>query len=41
MIELVFRAGCAAAVGSICALALRRYVPELALVLGVSAVCRN
>ena len=35
MIELVFRAGCAAAVGSICALALRRYVPELALVLGV------
>ena len=33
--ELVFRAGCAAAVGSICALALRRYVPELALVLGV------
>lgn len=36
MMELVFRAGCAAAVGSVCALALRRYVPELALVLGVA-----
>lgn len=35
MIDLVLRAGCAAAVGSVCALALRRYVPELSLVLGV------
>lgn len=35
MMELIFRAGCTAAVGSVCALALRRYVPELSLVLGV------
>ena len=35
MTELVLRAGCAAVAGSLCALALRRYVPELSLVLGI------
>ena len=35
MMDLVLRAGCAAVAGSLCALALRRYVPELSLVLGV------
>ena len=35
MIDLVARAGCVAVVGGICALALRRYVPELSLVLGL------
>lgn len=35
MIALVLRAGCVAVTGSICALTLRRYVPELALVLGL------
>lgn len=35
MMELMLRAGCTAVAGSLCALALRRYVPELSLVLGV------
>lgn len=35
MIGLVAKAGCVAVVGSVCALALRRYVPELSLVLGI------
>lgn len=35
MMELMLRAGCAAMAGSLCALALRRHVPELSLVLGV------
>ena len=33
--ELMAKAAGAAVVGSLCALALRRYVPELALVLGI------
>lgn len=33
MIELVAKVGCVAVGGGICALALRRYVPELSLVL--------
>ena len=35
MIALVAKAGCVAVVGGICALTLRRYVPELSLVLGL------
>lgn len=35
MMELMLRAGCTAVAGSLCALALRRYVPELSLVLGM------
>ena len=35
MTELILRAGCVAVAGSLCALALRRYVPELSLVLGM------
>lgn len=35
MITLVAKAGCVAVVGGVCALALRRYVPELSLVLAL------
>ena len=35
MIELLTKVGCVAVGGGICALALRRYVPELSLVLGL------
>ena len=35
MTELILRAGCVAVAGSLCALALRRFVPELSLVLGM------
>lgn len=36
MIDLLVKVGCVAVGGGICALALKRYVPELSLVLGLA-----